>query len=118
MKKRGKPKLKIRKFYNVRDGSKTGHPGRIFNINYETGEYDSIITGTTYNDGYIPINPTDSIVKKSFMKPNPFRGTRSDYGDKEYSDMTFDQEALIKSEKIKKKPYKYGSHYKKKHGIK
>ena len=110
-------KLKIGRFYNVRDGSDKGHPGRIFNINYKNGEYDSIVTETTYRKGLIPINPTDNRVKHSYIKPNPFRGTRNDYGNKEYTDMKFDNDALKKSSKVKNKPFVFGHHYKKKYRI-
>lgn len=117
-KKKGKIKLKLGHFYNVRDGSKKGHPGRIYNLNSLNGEYDSIITETTYRKGLIPIHQTDDIVKKSYIKPNPFKGTRNVYGDKEYKDMRLDNYSLEKADKIKRNKYIYGSHYKKKHKIK
>ncbi len=114
-KKKRKIKIRIGRFYNVREGSKKGHPGRIFNIDYKDGEYDAIITGTTYKKGMIPITPTDKNVDVSFIRPYPFRGTRNDYGDKEYSDMRFDKDAYKKAERVKKKTYVFGPHYKKKH---
>ena len=117
-KKKGKPKLKVGKFYNVRDGSEKGHPGYIFNIDYENGEYDSIVTGTTYRKGMIPIHPTDSIVEHSYIRSNPFKGTRNDYSDSSYSDMIFDKNDLIKVQKAKENSFEYGNHYKKKHNIK
>lgn len=117
-KKKGKTKLKLGRFYNVRDGSKSGHPGRIYNIDRLNGEYDSTVTETTYKKGFIPISPTDKYVKKSYIKPRPFRGTRNDYGDKEYKDMKFDNDALRKAERVKNKSFVFGHHYKKKHKIK
>ena len=113
-----KQKLRIGRFYNVREGSEKGHPGRIFNIDYKEGEYDSIITGTTYKKDMIPIHSTDRCVKKSYLRPKPFRGTRNDYGDKEYIDMHFDNDAFIKANKVKTRLYTFGHHYKKKHKIK
>ena len=116
-KKKGKTKIKLGKFYNVRDGSPKGHPGYIFNINRQIGEYDAIITETTYKKGLIPIRATDNNVSKSYIKPHPFRGTRNDYGEKVYEDMHFDADAYTKAESVKKKQYIFGSHYKKKHKL-
>ena len=113
-KRKGKIKLIEGCFYNVRDGSVKGHPGKIHNADYQNGVYDSIVTETTYKKGLIPINPTDNKVKKSYLKPRPFRGTRNDYGDKEYPDMKFDEDAQKKADEIKKKPFEYGTHYKNK----
>ena len=113
-KRKGKIKLFEGHFYNVRDGSPKGHPGRIFNANYKDGIYDSIVTETSYKKGLIPINPTDNRVKKSYLKPRPFRGTRNDYGSKDYIDMKFDSDALKKIENVKNKPFEYGIHYKNK----
>ena len=117
-KKKGKIRIRVGKFYNVRDGSEKGHPGFAFNVDYVNGEYDFLITITTYQKGSIPINPTDARVKKSYIKANPFRGTRNDFGNKQYVDMHFDIIALAIGETIKKKKYVFGSHYKKKHRLK
>ena len=117
-KKKGKNILKNGRFYNVRDGSEKGHPGKIVSIDKKNGEYTAIITETSYNKGLIPIHPTDNRVKKSYLKPFPFLGTRNDFGDKEYEDMVFDNDALIKAEDIKKKPYVFGYHYQKKYKMK
>ena len=117
-KRKGKIKLKIGRFYNVRDGSDKGHPGKVFNIDYQNGEYDSIVTETTYRKGLISIKPTDEMARKSFIKSRPFKGTRNDYGDKEYSNMQFDENAYLKAEKVKKRFFRFGLHYKKKHRMK
>lgn len=117
-KKKGKPKIRVGKFYNVRDGSEKGHPGYVFNADYENSEYDSIVTGTTYRKGMISIHPTSEMVKDSYIRKHPFKGTRNDYGEEDYSKMSFDKDALIKAQEIKNKKYTFGNHYKKKYRIK
>lgn len=112
-KRKGKIKLIKGNFYPVRDGSKRGHPGYLYNSN--NGIYDSVITGTTKTKHNIEIHPTDKRVQKSFIKKRPFRGTRSDYGNKVYSDMAFDEYSMKKAEQIMKKTdFEYGYHYKNK----
>ena len=118
MAKRRNIKLQEGKFYNVRDGSVKGHPGLIFKADYVNGEYDAIVTGTTKRSGTIPIHPTSKKVKRSHIRKNPFRGTRNDYGNEELLDIKFDNDAYRKAEIVKKNPYFYGHHYKKKHKIK
>ena len=117
-KKKGKIKIVEGSFYNVRDGSQKGHPGKVYNADYVNGEYDSIITGTTKRSGMIEINPTSEKVKRSFIRKRPFRGTRSDYGNEELKNLKFDKDAEQKSELVKKNPFIYGAHYKKKHKLK
>ena len=114
-KKKGKPKIKTGRFYNVRDGSSKGHPGYVYNSDYQYGEYDSIITGTTRQKGMIPISPTNKTKEKSYLKKRPFKGTRSDYGDDELKGMAFDMDAYEKASKIKNKFYVFGYHYKNKY---
>lgn len=117
-KKKGKIKLIEGRFYNVRDGSTKGHPGKVFKADYNNGEYDSVVTGTTRKSGMIPINPTSKGVKKSYIKKRPFRGTRNDYGNEELKNIKFDLDAEKKAEAVKNNPFTYGAHYKKKHRIK
>ena len=61
--------IKIGHFYNVHDGSVSGHPAKILNVDYQNQVYLVIITETKSNDGRnIPlIVPTDIFVQKSFL---------------------------------------------------
>jgi len=93
-------RLEIDNFYNVHDGSRYGHPGKITNADYLRDEYKSVLTETkNANNKNIPLHhPTDERVKQSFIKPRPFLGSRSDYGDKHYQDMAFhpEDELIVK----------------------
>lgn len=112
--------IKVGHFYNVHDGSVNGHPAKVINVDYKNQEYIIIITETKSNDGRnIPLLvPTDSFVKKSFIKPNTFLSTRDDIGEKEFFDMKIDKRDLPKQEIIKKRKIKFLRHYKDKYKIK
>ena len=86
-------------------------------MDYRNQEYIVIITETKSNDGRnIPLLvPTDDFVKKSFIKPNTYLGTRDDIGEKEYFDMKIDKKDLCKQELIKKRRIKFLKHYKSKY---
>ena len=90
------------------------------NVDYKNQEYILIITETNSNDGRnIPLLfPTDLFVKKSYLKPNTFLGTRDDIGEKEFLDMRINEHDLPKQELIKKRRIKYLKYYKKKYKIK
>ena len=63
--------------------------------------------------GYIKLNsPTDDSVDISLVKKRPFVGDRDDYGDKEYTDMSFkeiDFEIILQ---VQKKNPVFGKYYK------
>ena len=116
-------KLEIGKFYRVQDGSPGGHPGPIFKIDHVENTYFAVITGSMsfeefkkfgLRKGYIKLKfPTDHRVDISLVKKRPFVGERDDYGDKEYSDMSFNEADLkIVLQVQSKKPIE-GSYYKK-----
>ena len=109
--------IRVGHFYNVHDGSVNGHPAKVLNVDYRNQEYIVIITETKSNDGRnIPLLvPTDDFVKKSFIKPNTYLGTRDDIGEKEYFDMKIDKKDLCKQELIKKRRIKFLKHYKSKY---
>ncbi|MCH5171384.1 MAG: hypothetical protein J1F31_00925 [Erysipelotrichales bacterium] len=78
------------RFYLVHDGSKTGHPGKIYEKNDKKNRYYAIKTGTTYDKHKIPLNfPTDSSTNRSYVDKRPFVGKRRDFGDKELGGMNF-----------------------------
>ena len=109
--------IKVGHFYNIHDGSVNGHPAKILNIDYKNQEYIVIITETNSNNGRnIPLLvPTDSFVKKSFIKPNTYLSTRDDIGEKEYFDMKISKVDLSKQELIKRRRIKFLKHYRQKH---
>ena len=117
-----KIKLSIGKFYRVLDGSPGGHPGQIYDVDLEEKTFCAVITGSmTYEEfqklglrrGYIKLNcPTDDKVDISLVKKRPFIGERNDYGDKEYTDMSFkeiDMEIILC---VQKRNPIYGKYYK------
>ena len=127
--KRRKPKphtlvLKKGHFYNVHDGSKKGHPGRIEIADYSNDFYVSITTGSLtkeefqkkkYRKDYIRLShPTTKDVYISLLHKRPFIGARDDYGDSEYPNMkihSFD-EPIVKN--VLKKQSRKGYWHKRK----
>ena len=128
-KKRRKHKiaLEIGKFYRVRDGSPGGHPGQIYKIDNDDKAFYAIVTGSMSEDefkrlwlrkGYCKLkHPTDQKVDISLVKKRPFIGDRNDYGEKEYSDMSFDEDMYLII-KVKNSNPVYGKYYKKRKKIK
>ena len=112
--------IRVGHFYNVHDGSVNGHPAKILNVDYKNQEYILIITETKSNDGKnIPLLvPTDKFVKRSFLKPNTYLGTRDDVGEKEFFDMKINKKDLPIEEKLKRKRIKFLKHYKSKYNKK
>ena len=127
-KKRRKPKphtiiLEKGKFYNVHEGSRTGHPGRIENADYQNDTYLSVTTGSMTEDEfktkqrrkdyYDLTHRTSSTVFKSFINRRPFIGNRDDYGDKEFTDMAIhpNDEKVVK--RVLKNTPRKGFWYKK-----
>ena len=120
---RKKPKnhtirLEKGKFYNVHDGSRSGHPGRIEYADEKKDIYVSTTTGSMteeeyrknpYRKNHIELtHTTDKTVYKSFINEKPFKGNRDDYGDKHYPDMKYHQDDLKTVEKVKKKNPRLG----------
>ena len=120
--------LEIGKFYRVLDGSPGGHPGQIYKIDNEDKAFYAIITGSMSEDefkrlglrkGYYKLKyPTDQNVDISLVKKRPFIGDRNDYGEKEYSDMSFDGEDMYLIIKVQNSNPVYGKYYKKHKKIK
>ena len=120
--------LEIGKFYRVLDGSPGGHPGQIYKIDEEDKSFYAIITGSMSEEefkrlglrkGYYKLkHPTDQNVDISLVKKRPFIGDRDDYGDKEYLDMSFDEEDMYLIIKVQSSNPIYGSYYKKRKKIK
>ncbi|MBO4682885.1 MAG: hypothetical protein J5618_03400 [Bacilli bacterium] len=116
-------KLEIGKFYRVLDGSPGGHPGQIFKIDTQEKIFYAVVTGSMTKEeyaqlglrkGYIKLTvPTDNNVDISLVKKRPFIGIRDDYGEKEYEDMSFDNNDIYIILKIQNNNPTYGSYYKK-----
>ncbi len=63
-------------------------------------------------------HPTDQNVVISLVKKRPFVGDRNDYGEKEYPDMSFDDEDMYLIIKVQNSNPIYGSYYKMRKKIK
>ena len=115
--------LKIGKFYRVLDGSPGGHPGQIYKIDNEEKAFYAIVTGSMSKEefnrlglrkGYYKLeHATDSNVDISLIKKRPFIGDRDDYGEKEYADMSFNDEDMYLIIRIQNSNPIHGSYYKK-----
>lgn len=120
--------LEIGKFYRVLDGSPGGHPGQIYKIDNKDKAFYAIITGSMSEEefkkiglrkGYYKLkNPTDQKVDISLVKKRPFVGDRNDYGEKEYEDMSFDDEDLYLIIKVQNNNPIFGSYYRNRKKIK
>ena len=127
-KRKHKIKLEIGRFYRVLDGSRGGHPGQIFKYDSEEKAFHSVLTGSMSIDeftkygmrkGYCRLkHTTDNRVDISLVRKRPFIGDRNDYGEKEYSDMSFDEEDMFLIIGIQNNNPIYGSYYKKRKKIK
>ena len=97
--------LEIGKSYRVLDGSPGGHPGQIYKIDNHDDSYHAIVTGSMTDEefsklglrkGYYKLKyTTDQTVDVSLLKKRPFIGDRNDYGEKEYSDMSFNKRRYV-----------------------
>ena len=120
--------LEIGKFYRVLDGSPGGHPGQIFKIDKEDKAFYAIITGSMSKEEFSKIglrkgyyrleHATDNNVDISLIKKRPFIGDRDDYGEKEYADMSFNDEDMYLIIRVLNANPIYGSYYKKRKKIK
>lgn len=127
-KRKHKITLEIGKFYRVLDGSPGRHPGQIYKIDNEDKPFYAIITGSMSEDefkrlglrkGYYKLkHPTDQNVEISLVKKRPFVGDRNDYGEKEYPDISFDDEDMYLIIKVKDSNPIYVSYIKKRKKIK
>ena len=127
-KRKHKITLEIGKFYRVLDGSSGGHPGQIFKIDNEDKVFYAIITGSMSEEefkrlglrkGYYKLkHSTDKKVDISLVRKRPFVGDRDDYGEKEYLDMSFNEEDMYLIIKVQSNNPIYGSYYKKRRKIK
>ena len=116
--------LEVGKFYNAHDRSNKGHPCRIEMADYKNDLYLSITTGSLTEeeckngikrkDYYEMSHKTSNNVYKSLINKRPFLGTRDDYGDKEFEDMSihFSDEPIVI--KVLKKTPRQGYWLKKK----
>ena len=122
-KRKHKIMLEIGKFYRVLDGSPGGHPGQIYKIDNEEKAFYSIVTGSMSKEefnklglrkGYYKLeHATDNNVDISLIKKRPFIGDRDDYGEKEYTDMSFNDEDIYLIIRVQNSNPIYGSYYKK-----
>ena len=122
-KRKHKIKLTIGKFYRVLDGSPGGHPGKIYDYDQNEKAFFAVVTGSMsfeefqklgLRKGYIKLNsPTDDNVDISLVKKRPFVGERDDYGDKEYSDMSFKEIDLEIVLQVQKRTPIFGKYYRK-----
>ena len=95
----------------------------MFKIDPEEKVYYAVVTGSMTDEeleklgvrkGYIKLSvPTDNNVDNSLVKKRPFIGTRDDYGDKEYSDMSFSSNDIYIILKVQNNNPIHGSNYKK-----
>lgn len=114
--------LEIGKFYNVHEGSAKGHPGRIEKADYSKNEFLSVTTHSlseheynekkvnkTFRKDFLELkSATTEDVFKSFIHRRPFLGTRDDYGEKEYPNMSFSEKDTNKIEKVKTRKPRIG----------
>ena len=122
-KRKHKIKLTIGKFYRVLDGSPGGHPGKIYDYDQNEKAFFAVVTGSMsfeefqklgLRKGYIKLNSTtDDNVDISLVKKRPFVGERDDYGDKEYSDMSFKEIDLEIVLQVQKRTPIFGKYYRK-----
>ena len=129
--KRKRPKnhkiiLEEGKFYNVHEGSKTGHTGRIEKADYINDEYLCITThsltkeeyeekkkNNTFRKDYVELEvSTSKSVYKSLINKRPFLGGRDDYGDKEFSDMSISKKDSKKVQYVLARTPRLGYWYK------
>ena len=110
-----KIKLEIGGYYNVHDGSPSGHPGQIAEANYEEDIYLCVTLGSlteeevknnVYRKDYKVLKvPTSNDVFRSLIHRRPFLGTRDDYGDIEYLEVKISEKDFkIVKEVLTKKP--------------
>ncbi|GEM_PF-1138767 len=82
-------KLKKGKFYAVHEGSKHGHPGKLYWKNDQKNLYLFLKTGTTPSpENIVLIVPTERGIKKSFVYKRPVLAKRRDVGG-EFPSMRF-----------------------------
>ena len=68
------------RFYHMREGSKTGHPGKIYWKNDNKNLYLAITVGTSDGSHRTKITPTNKTVKQSFIYNRPLLAKRRDIG--------------------------------------
>ena len=113
--KKHKIKLVIGGYYNVHDGSPSGHPGQIADANYEDDIYLCVTlgsltkkkkkNGTKRKDFLFLSVKTSTDVYKSLINKRPFLGTRDDYGDVEYINIKISEKDYnIVKDVLTKKP--------------
>ena len=128
-KKKKKPKisntkLEVGKFYNVHDQSEKGHPGRIEKADEINDQYLAVttrsLTKEEYKSGkwkkqYVELNvPTSKDVYKSILHKKPFKGSRLDFGNKEFTNLKIHKTDEKKVAQIKNKKPRLGVWFKKK----
>ena len=98
-------KLKKGKFYAVHEGSKHGHPGKLYWKNDQKNLYLFLKTGTTPSPENIVLTvPTQRGIRKSYIYKKPLLAKRKDVGG-ELLGMAFSKKdkKLLKS--ISKNPF-------------
>ena len=96
-----KNKLIVGKFYLIFVGQP--HPSIIYFYDYKHKTYFSIKFGTTRGRHMTKVHPIQKSGKEQYVNNRPFEGIRSDYGDKELTDLKVDGRDFTIIEDIKKK---------------
>ena len=98
-------KLKKGKFYAVHEGSKHGHPGKLYWKNDQKNLYLFLKTGTTPSpENIVLIVPTEDGVRRSYVYKRPLLAKRRDVG-QELPRMKFSKKDKKLLRKLSQNPF-------------
>ena len=98
-------KLKKGKFYAVHEGSKHGHPGKLYWKNDQKNLYLFLKTGTTPSpENIVLIVPTEDGVRRSYVYKRPLLAKRRDVG-QELPRMMFSKKDKKLLRKLSQNPF-------------
>ena len=93
-------------FYHIHEGSKTGHPGKIYWKNDQKNLYLVITTDSTDGEHRTKLQfPTDSRVSVSFVYNRPMLAKRKDIGS-EHKDMSFNRKDVVALKIVSRRKYR------------
>lgn len=72
------------RFYHFHEGSKSGHPGKVYWKNDNKNLYLAITVGTSNGSHRTKITPTSKNVQQSFVHSRPLLAKRKDIGSRRY----------------------------------
>lgn len=72
------------RFYHFHEGSKSGHPGKVYWKNDNKNLYLAITVGTSNGSHRTKITPTSKKVQQSFVHSRPLLAKRKDIGSVRY----------------------------------